>query len=172
MDDSKVDRFPSPVGMLSPQTAMILGRLRRGRPGDFVGDDELAALTNLEVGDSKYYSKVRTAIRQCIRSYGKVWSRVFREHGLKCLNDQEIVEEVSARMPKRHRKLARTHALMLSAVNAEELDEEAKNTLVALQRLSNLYHDLSSGKLQRAWIAAPPEKPLTVERLVDMSKRV
>jgi len=102
MNDEKTESkaFPFEHG-LSPASAKLMEKLKTGKIGDIVTDEELTGICgkNTRVGE-KGYANLQTAIRRTLRDYGLVWMRIPKAYAIKCLDSNEIVESLPADMER------------------------------------------------------------------------
>jgi len=129
----EVERIAVPHG-LSVTTAKLIEKMKGGKPGDTLTDDELteACGKNTKVtGDG--YSNLQTAIRYCVNNHGIFWQRITGAWMLKCLTASETLMTGSSQLKRISRRARRT-VKQLRTINVAELPngEAPKfNTLVA-----------------------------------------
>lgn len=95
---------------ISPVTSKIVDRLKTGKIGDIVTDEELLNICGKDTkphGDG--YGNLGTALKILERKHGKVWMRVKGANCLKCCNSEEIADVCDSDIQRVRRRSKRAN---------------------------------------------------------------
>lgn len=124
-NQKEVKEFQQVKGM-SPITAMLIDRLKNGKPNDTIDEDEWGKETNTELGtEGRNYSHLMSAIKFCEREHGVVWQRVRKTSIIKCLNASERVN-VGRQKLEHIRKTGKRTVRVVASADMRELSNEEK----------------------------------------------
>lgn len=124
MTDNETIRFPNIPG-ISPATVKLIEKLKEGKVGDTVSDEELSKICGRATHvTGNGYANLQTAIRYCLRHYGKSWSRVKTEGRIKCEDTDERIEHVVSDNNRIRRSAARSTQRLVSIPDDEITDTQ------------------------------------------------
>lgn len=170
-EQATVTRLPGPYGM-SPETQRLIEKLKEGKPGDVLTDDELREVCgkNTRVG-CEGYANLWSAIRHCDREHGVAWSRVRGAWCIKCLGATELQDEDDASNKSIHRKTKRDlRRLKIATTHTNGMDDAGRTqlNLRIAQKATMLM--FSSSQTRKKLDARNITKPLDMNRLLDAWK--
>lgn len=102
-------------------TSLLVQRMKDGKPGDVITDEELTKTCGHDTRSGKRgYGFLGTAIKKCLADHRIVWKRTRGAWCIKCLGHAEIISGVESDTKKIHRT-AKTATVKLNTVPAAEL---------------------------------------------------
>lgn len=111
-----------------PQSMLLIERLKTGKPGDILTDEELTAICGRNTASGgKGCGALSSAIRYCTANHGIVWQRERGASAIKCLNSSEVVNKVRSSASSIHRKAGRTLKVAATVKLAELTPEEVRD---------------------------------------------
>ena len=124
-----VKAFPR-IGNYSPVTNILIQRLRDGKPGQVITDEELAEVAGYPcAAGHRGYSNLMNAIRYC-ECEGVIWRRLRGQKSIACQKPAEVVEQAVSDLRIVHRKAKRTSRRLIMTdtsdlTNAEKVRHSA-----------------------------------------------
>ena len=116
-------------GMLGDVACLLVERLKIGKPGDTVTDEELSEICGRDTQNGgKGYQSLRTAINYVSQHYQVIWSRVYGGHQLKCMDSDERVALTRSGLKSIKRKATRTANIVASIDTSKLEPDQAKET--------------------------------------------
>lgn len=113
-------------GNLGPDACILVEKLKDGKPGDIVSDEELTKLCGKPTEPHGIgYPALMSAIRYTVNTFGVRWKRIRGEKAISVLKPSERVEEEYKSLGSIRRATRRT-LRMASTVDTKELDEAQK----------------------------------------------
>lgn len=118
MNEHETKSIPR-IGNYSPYTNKLIERLRQGKPGDVITDEELLAVAGYGCGaNQKCYSNLMTAIKYC-EGEGIIWRRMRGQKLIACQRAGEVVEQAVTDLRVVHRKAKRTSRRLIMTDTSE-----------------------------------------------------
>jgi hypothetical protein len=150
----------------SVESAKLISKLKGGKPGDVLTDEELAEICGKRTGPNQPgYNYLQTAIKYCERQ-GIVWRRLREAGAIKCLESTEIVVSSRDDMQKTHRATKRI-ARRLGAVKPDELDNSGRVQFAAQMSQTMTIVAFSAEKVTKKLEARKTSEPFDVQRLLE-----
>ena len=116
IEQSEVSRLPHGHQSLSIVTSRLINRLKDGKIGDMITDEELSKVAGVEItSTSKNAANLRSAIRNVQREYRLVWKRQFRAGYIKCCDALEVTNHCGKSIEQVARKSRYTVKTLLCA---------------------------------------------------------
>lgn len=85
------------IRAMSVETSLLVDKLRFGRPGDVMTDEELFSACGKHTAPGEPgYPNLSAAIKHVRRNHGIVWQRVCHEGKIKCLSSEERLVAVES----------------------------------------------------------------------------
>ena len=159
-----VRRFPH-IGV-GPIAAFLIERMKAGKPGDVLTDEQLLALSgaNCRPGATGYRS-LQTAIRHVLREFGIVWER---ERGAACIRCLDPLERLSsARRTRRHIARVSKKAIRVASIDTAALPECERSDAHALQAQLGTLALFSATDVQKKLAARDIAQPPELGKLLD-----
>lgn len=131
MESEQVEARRIPVPGVCRETAAIIERIKTGRPGDIITDEELTKLIGKPTRPGgKGYGNLMSAIGRCIREYRILWQRI-REGGcIECVSNSGKVLVAKAKRKQMYRK-AKQSLVVTASIDLDGLsDDEKRRCLV------------------------------------------
>lgn len=145
----QLQRFQHVPGT-SPRTAILIERLKSGKPGDVVTDDELSKLAGAQTGSGKpAYANLLSAIRHCTRNHNIVWQRQAGGGYIKCLQPDEVCTRVGSDMRIIGRR-ARGAARIAETITPDQLTNGKRAEFSAMCAQHLMLAELSSARATKA----------------------
>jgi len=113
------------IGAIGPFTQRAIERLRLGRPGEVITDEEMSNVLGRDCTAANGANNVRTAIRRVKLDHGVWWERIRGEGYWRCLDDREKVDSGERRVRLTARQ-ARRIAAETTTIDVSRLDEQAR----------------------------------------------
>jgi hypothetical protein len=138
----------------SPTTGVLADRLKSGKPGDVVTDEELTSVCLKDTRvDGDGYNNLLSAMRYCEKTQGVVWQRVRGENRLECQNDEGKYHAGRSRLSSA-RRFARTASRVLLLTDIDSLPEDDRPKARAAAAVAGMMSAVS--------------RPSAVKQLADM----
>lgn len=155
------------VPNVSPAAAKLIERLKTGKPGDVITDEELRELTKLDCSPSgKGYSCLQTAIRHCERNHGVVWRREAKAGAIKCLDPSEVAEVANGY--RRHiGRVSRRAVGVLNTINPNQLPESERPSVHATLAQLGAITMFAGGDMQKKLVARNIAQPPELGKLLE-----
>lgn len=148
-------------------TVKLIDRMKAGRPGDVLTDEQLAEACGRSCapgGDG--YGNLQSAIRACRREFRVVWRRIREGGAIRCLIAGEILSGAEADRGAWHRAAKRS-ADKLACADPSELDETGRKRLTTEMAMAGSVVLLSRPSTLKKLEARSISKPLDFERLLE-----
>ena len=127
------------------ETTLLIQRLREGKPGDIITDDELMEICGKNCApDGAGYGYLHSAIK-FVEAEGIVWGRVRDAKKIKCLEPDEVLSVGTNAFKQIARKSKRT-VLQLGSLDTKELTDEQVTKRNAGMALSGTLAMMASHK--------------------------
>jgi len=165
--------FPFQHGV-SPITTTLIERLKTGKQGDVITDEEIQAITGLDCSPNhRGYGKLQTAIRRCLHDFNILWERQRNGRCILCLNDLQIAErtgnEVSGVRRKTRRAIDKSAIVDVAKLpGPERLSFSVRQIQLGAARLFT--ENRTAKQLQLRGIITEPEPVKMLEAFMRISK--
>lgn len=160
------------IGRMGPHTTALIDRLKDGRSGDVLTDEELEVVAGRACGVGEpSYPNLLKAIKHVTKEHRVVWDRTPGAGAIKCLTAEETVSSGKSDLRTLGRRAKRaTHKL--DAVEVSDLPEDKRQPFVAMRVQTKVLMAFSHGSMTkklavRELAAEPDPKRLLAAMLRD-----
>lgn len=158
---------------LKYQTVLLINRLKEGRPGDELTDEELEKICGQSTrpgtrttpaGPS--YGHLKTAIKRCIASHGITWDRVNGEHLIRCLGSVGVMEKAKGAIKSVQRK-SRATTMMMGMTQLNGMDETKRAEFSAVAALVGSVALFTTPQARKRLQDKGVQKPLDMAKMLE-----
>lgn len=142
---SEVKTIPA-VGKLGPTAAQLVEKLKDGKAGDTLTDEQLAAICGKATGPNQPgYSSLQSAISHVRSNHGLTWQRLPKANAIRCLNAEETVESVTGDL-RSIKKKSRRAASKLRTVDPSKIkDDSTRHKVTVLGAMMGALQVMAAG---------------------------
>jgi hypothetical protein len=127
MEETRFQRVPG----LHVNSSILVDRLKQGKPGDILTDEQLTALIGVSTKPGcKGYAFLSTAIKRCLNEHKVVWKRTRGAWCIKCLIPDEIMLTAKDNSKKIHR-ISNRSIRMIDTVDPATMPAEKRGEYFA-----------------------------------------
>lgn len=116
----------------SLETQLLINRLKDGKPGDKVTDEEIVALIKMPLGlGTKGSGRVNSAVNYVLSHFNINWKRIRGAKLLECLDSSGTLNEMRSRND-RQRHAAKKTVQKAKTISYDKLSPEERNQAYAI----------------------------------------
>lgn len=153
----------------SIETAKLIERLKGGKPGDTITDEELTKIANglSTAVNGPGYGRLQSAMRFVMREYHIVWKRINKAGAIKCLDSLEASDDMAADLGVIRRRSNRArHKMAAIKLDGLTADQQRRTKALSAQIMTiGLFATSSTTKKLEARNVVSPFDPSKVIEL-------
>lgn len=130
----------------SVETQQLINKLKDGKPGDQLTDEELTKLISMNVAPGeKGYGRLESAMRYVLNHHGLNWMRIRGARLIRCLDSQGTLGDITARND-RQRHIARRTIKKAATIDHSTLTKEESDKASAMAVQAMMIEKVSDRK--------------------------